>query len=179
MRPLPPEFFERDARAVARELLGKYLVRKEGRKTRAYKIVETEAYVGPHDKASHSSKGRTARTEVMFGPPGRWYVYFTYGMHFMLNIVTGPEGYPAAVLVRSVEGVTGPGRLTKALGVDKALNGKRAVPASGLWIEDRGEDVSPRSVSRTARIGVGYAGEWAGKPLRYVLADVAKTRKTR
>jgi DNA-3-methyladenine glycosylase len=153
-------------------------------KTRAYKIIETEAYVGPEDKASHAHRGKTKRNEVMFGPPGHWYVYFTYGMHHMLNIVTGPTGFPAAVLIRAVEPIQnhslirtnkridGPGRLTKALGITRALNGaKSGHRMSTLWIEDRGEKVNPRRIKRTPRIGVGYAGEWAAKPLRYILED--------
>ncbi|MDE2079310.1 MAG: DNA-3-methyladenine glycosylase [Patescibacteria group bacterium] len=115
-RTLSAGFFERDARVVAKDLLGKYLVRRIGgppyfskgklkraSKTQAYRIVETEAYVGPHDKASHAYHGRTKRNDPMWGPPGRWYVYFTYGMHYMLNIVTGKDGYPSAVLIRGVE----------------------------------------------------------------------------
>src|SRR3989344_1000157 len=93
-----------DAQTVAHSLLGKYLVRRVNGKTKAYKITETEAYVGPHDKASHAHRGKTKRNEVMFGPPGHWYVYFTYGMHYMLNIVTGRDGYPSAVLIRGIIG---------------------------------------------------------------------------
>lgn len=152
-------------------MLGKYLVCRVRGKTTAYKIVETEAYVGPHDKASHAHRGKTKRNEVMFGEAGHWYVYFVYGMHNMLNIVTGPKGYPAAVLIRGVEGAIGPGRLTKKLGVTRALNGKAASKKSGLWIEDRGKKVNPRHIKRTPRIGVPYAKDWAKKPLRFVLAE--------
>src|SRR6185436_20546414 len=118
---LARKFFERNALTVARELLGKYLVRKVGQKTVAYKITEVEAYIGPHDLASHASKGRTKRTEVMFGHPGHWYVYLIYGMYEMLNIVTDKFNYPSAVLIRGVEGVSGPGRLTKTLKITRAL----------------------------------------------------------
>ncbi len=162
-------FFDRDARIVAKELLGKYLVRKVKGKTLAHKIIETEAYLGPEDQASHARHGQTPRNTPMFGAPGRWYVYFTYGMHYMLNIVTGPAGKPSAVLVRAVEEITGPARLTKALKVGKELNTKKAARASGLWIEDRGGIVSPRSIRRTPRIGVEYAGEWSLKKFRYLL----------
>lgn len=168
---LGKQFYERDARIVARELLGKYLVRKRGKKTLSYKILETEAYIGPHDKASHAHKGRTKRTEVMFGPPGHWYVYFTYGIHHMLNVVTREEGYPAAVLIRGVEGISGPGRLTKALGITLIENTKPVTRATGLWIEDRGEKVRQRDILRTPRIGIGYAEEWVGKPYRYLSKD--------
>ncbi len=191
---LPSVFFARDARVVARELLGKYLVRRMNGKIERYRIVETEAYIGPHDKACHAYKGRTKRTEVMFGPAGRWYIYFVYGMHEMLNIVTGPEGYPAAVLIRGVEAlptphskshssvlqntrIDGPGRVTKKLGITRALNGKPASRVSGLWIEEGSERLPARAVKRTPRIGVAYAGEWAAKLYRYILEPKRKTSR--
>jgi len=165
---LSVDFFERPTRRVARELLGKHLVRRLHGKTNAYMITEVEAYDGYNDLASHASRGRTARTEVMFGKAGHWYVYLCYGMHWMLNIVTGPHEYPAAVLIRGVKGVGGPGRLTKTLGVTKALNARTATRGTGLWIEDRGVRVPKRSIMRTPRVGVSYAKEWAHKPMRYV-----------
>ncbi len=143
----------------------------------AAEIHETEAYVGPHDLACHASKGRTARTEVMFGPAGYWYVYFIYGMHWMLNVVTGEVDHPAAVLIRGAGDWTGPAKLTKALSIDKGLNGQRAAKSSGLWIEDRGVTVPRRRIQRTPRIGVDYAGPWAAKPYRYVLARLAATHQ--
>jgi DNA-3-methyladenine glycosylase len=169
-------FFEHDARAVAKDLLGKYLVRRVNGKTSAYKIVETEAYLGSEDLASHARFGITKRNAVMHGPGGHWYVYLTYGMHYMLNIVTGPAGKPQAVLIRAVEGINGPARLTKALKIDKRLNGKPATKASGAWIEDRGEKVNPRHIKRTPRIGIDYAGEWAKKPFRFVLTSASRPR---
>jgi len=178
-RVLTPAFFDRDALLVGRELLGKYLVRRVRGKTRAYRIVETESYIGPDDKASHAHKGRTKRTEVMFGPPGRWYVYFVYGMHEMLNIVTGKKEYPAAILIRGVEEAIGPGRLTKRLEIGRELNGKPASKSSGLWIEDRGEKVPLTDIEATPRIGVAYAKEWAAKPYRFVLREFAKRPRTR
>lgn len=133
-------------------------------------ITEVEAYEGLDDRASHASRGKTPRNAVMFGPPGRWYVYLVYGMHEMLNVVTGSEGHPGAVLIRGVEGIEGPGRLTKQLSITRALNTKTAAPESGVWIEDRGVDVAPARILKTPRIGVAYAGEeWAGKPWRFVL----------
>src|SRR3989344_3170907 len=102
-------FFDRSSVIVAKDLLGKYLVRDGV----AYKIIETEAYEGLEDKASHASRGQTLRNTPMFGPPGTIYVYFTYGIHWMLNIVCGKEGYPSAILIRGVEGCIGPARLTK------------------------------------------------------------------
>ncbi len=139
-------------------------------KTIAYKIIETEAYLGEKDLASHARSGMTKRNFPMFGAPGHWYVYFTYGMHYMLNIVTGPKGEPSAVLIRGVETISGPARLTKALKIDTRLNTKKAVPASGLWIEDRGEKVNPRKIIRSPRVGVDYAGVWAKKPYRFIIA---------
>lgn len=175
-RVLAAEFFVRPALVVARELLGKVLVRRLGKRQLAAVITETEAYIGPHDLACHASKGRTARTEVMFGPAGCWYVYFIYGIHWMLNAVTGEVDHPAAVLVRGAGAWTGPARLTKALEIDKRLNGAKAVRASGLWIEDRGLHVPSRRVRRTPRIGVDYAGPWAAKPYRFVLERAAAER---
>lgn len=167
---LPEKFFERPAPAVAPDLIGKFLVRRIGTKEEAFMVVEAEAYEGLEDKASHASKGRTKRTEVMFGPAGMWYVYLVYGMHEMLNVVTGSEDYPAAVLIRGVEGVWGPGRLTKRLHITRALNGKRSVRATGLWIEDRGVVVPKKRIKRTPRIGVDYAGPvWSRKRYRFIL----------
>jgi len=181
---LPVSFFDRPALTVARDLLGKQLVRKTEAGMLSGMITEVEAYIGPQDKACHAHKGLTPRTEVMFGPPGHWYVYFVYGTYWMLNVVTGEEGYPAAVLIRGVgefDGlsctgaqrlVQGPGKLTRAFGIDKHFNGRRADKASGLWIEDRGVAVPTSKIQRTPRIGVSYAEEWAHKPYRFVLTGV-------
>lgn len=166
---LDETFFARPALVVARELLGKHLVRRAGGRTLAAVICETEAYVGPHDLACHGSKGRTARTEVMFGPAGRWYVYFIYGIHWMLNVVTDDVEHPAAVLIRGVGCWNGPAKLTKALAIDKSLNGLPAAKRSGLWIEDRAIHVPRGRIRRTPRIGVDYAGSWAAKPYRFVI----------
>ncbi len=166
-------FFERPTLTVARELLGKYLVKKSKGKTIARMITETEAYDGPLDLASHASKGRTARTDVMFGEAGIWYVYLIYGMYEMLNIVTGPTDYPAAVLIRGVEGIDGPGKLTREFGITRSVNLKAVGDDSGVWIEDRGVRVRPSDIERTPRIGVAYAGEWAKKPMRFVLRKEA------
>ena len=167
---LDQAFFARPALAVARELLGKYLVRSQAGQTFFARIHETEAYVGPHDLACHAAKGNTPRTAVMFGPAGRWYVYFIYGIHWMLNVVTESEGFPAAVLLRGAGQWNGPARLTKALDIDRRLNGAQATRASGLWIEDHGEAIARSQVRRTPRIGVDYAGPWAAKPYRFLLA---------
>jgi DNA-3-methyladenine glycosylase len=132
-------------------------------------ITETEAYDGWNDKASHASRGKTKRNEIMFRSAGHIYVYFTYGMHWMLNIVTGKKDYPAAVLIRGLEGINGPARLTKRLDITRALNGKRLGRTSGLWIESRARHIAPSSIKRTPRIGVAHAGPaWARKKWRFI-----------
>lgn len=169
MSILKRTFFARPVLEVAPDLLGKYLVRQRGSVIEAYKITEVEAYDGVDDLACHAAKGRTPRTEVMFGPAGIWYVYLIYGMYDMLNIVTGEINYPAAVLIRGVETISGPGRLTKALAITRELNAQAALPESGLWIEDRQEVINTSDIITTPRIGVAYAGSWANKPWRFVL----------
>ena len=155
---------------LARWLLGKYLVRRrpDGIED-ARVIVETEAYDGERDQACHARAGRTKRTEVMYGAGGVWYVYLCYGIHEMLNLVVGPADYPAAILIRGVEGAIGPGRVTKQLAIDRRLNSTSAVDdSSGLWLEDRGVVVPRRAVITTPRIGVDYAGPiWAAKHWRF------------
>lgn len=166
---LNQKFFERDTLVVARELLGKYLVRRLRDKEVAFMITEVEAYDGFKDKASHAHRGETARNAPMFGEAGRWYVYLVYGMYEMLNIVTGVHGYPAAILIRGTSEVSGPGRLTKFLKITRTQNGKRAIRDTGLWVEDRGVLVSDIQIKKTPRIGVDYAGAWANKKYRFVL----------
>ncbi len=169
---LTNEFFERDTLKVAENLLGKYLVRKLGNKEIALKINEVEAYDGFEDKASHAHKGKTERNKVMFGEAGNWYVYLVYGMHNMLNVVTGKKDYPAAILIRGVGDINGPGKLTKFLKISRKLNDKKASAQTGLWIEDRGESVDKKKIKRTSRIGVNYAGFiWAKKDYRFILLD--------
>lgn len=166
---LARDFFERDTLVVARELLGKYLVRRIKGKEIAMMITEVEAYDGFEDKASHAHRGETARNKPMFGDAGVWYVYLVYGMYEMLNIVTGRKGYPAAILIRGVREISGPGRLTKSLQISRAQNNKRAVFEYGLWIEDRGIIIPDNKIKKTPRIGVPYAGVWAKKRYRFVL----------
>lgn len=186
------KFFERNTLNVAQELLGKFLCRQRGRNVLCFMIHETEVYDGFRDKASHARRGKTARNFPMFGEAGRWYVYFTYGMHWMLNIVTGRKGYPAAVLIRGLNGpgplkisrskrltprlrrsgsLTGPAKLTKFLKIDKRFNNKPAIRKTGLWIEDRGAKLPISHIQRTARIGVGYAQEWAKKKYRFIIVE--------
>lgn len=170
---LKQNFFKsEDTVKVAKSLLGKYLCRRIGRKVLKFKITEVEAYDGFNDKASHTYKGKTKRNKIMFGEAGIWYVYFTYGMHWMLNIVSGPKNYPAAVLIRGIEffcrSINGPARLTKFLKIDKRLNGKLANKKSGLWIESGSR--TQVTIKSLPRIGVDYAGKiWANKKLRFQL----------
>jgi DNA-3-methyladenine glycosylase len=167
-------FYERTALRVARDLLGKVLVHDGRTGRRAARIVETEAYIGEHDLACHAAKGRTARTEVLFGPAGHAYVYFVYGMHFLFNVVTGREGVAAAVLVRGVEPLQGvppgvrtdgPARLTRALRIGPAENGAD-LTTSALAIHD-GPPLPRGRVRRGPRVGVDYAGAWAERPFRF------------
>ena len=171
--PLPREFFSRPTVTVARSLLGKYVVRDRGTGIIAGKIIEVEAYVGQNDKACHASKGRTARTEVMFGPPGISYIYLIYGMYHCLNVVTERVDFPAAVLIRAMEVdgelIDGPGRLCRALEIDRSLNRLDMTLGSGLWFEDRDVQVPQDEIKRYPRIGVDYAGEWAKKLWRFRL----------
>lgn len=171
--PLPVDFYTRPALAVARDLLGCSLFVEQGGLRTVGRIVETEAYVGEHDLACHASKGRTRRTEVLFGPPGRAYVYLIYGMHHCFNVVTEPEGVAAAVLVRGLEPLEGlqpkvrldgPGRLCRAMGIDLTLN-REGLEGPKVWLE-AGARVPEGRVCRGPRIGVGYAGAWAEKPYR-------------
>ncbi len=166
---LDSNFFDRATLDVARELLGCRLCRDTGDGVVSLPITETEAYDGPEDKACHAYKGRTRRTEVMFGPSGHWYVYLCYGMHWMLNIVTGPVDYPAAVLIRGIGEIEGPGRLTRKLQITGDLNTLSATRESGLWIE-QGRTVADKAVWAGPRVGVAYAGpDWSLRPYRLIL----------
>lgn len=177
---LTQNFFDRPTLAVARGLLGKFIVRRWRGKTFALMITEVEAYDGPHDRASHASRDRTARNQPMFGEAGSFYVYFTYGMHWLVNIVTGPEDYPAAVLLRAgiyhdletgkERRLDGPARLTKFLKITSAQNGKPTSKKTGLWFEDRGVKIRHRKIVAGKRIGVEYAGPvWAKKLYNFKL----------
>lgn len=166
-------YFNRPTLAVAKSLVGKYLVRESGKEVIAGKIVEVEAYVGPQDKASHASKGRTQRTDVMFGPAGFSYVYLVYGMYHCLNVVTERKEFPAAILIRAVEVegvlIDGPGRLCRALEVDRSLNRIDMTVRERLWFEDRGGKVPGSHIGAFPRVGVEYAGRWSKKPWRFRL----------
>jgi DNA-3-methyladenine glycosylase len=168
-RVIHPEFWQSTGTVrLARWLLGKVLVRTTSGGREARVVVETEAYVGERDLACHASRGRTARTEVMYRAGGTWYVYLCYGVHEMLNLVTEPAGRPAAILIRGVSGAIGPGRLTKQLAIDRRLNGALAAPPTGLHLEDHGIVAPRRHVVAGPRVGVDYAGPiWAAKPWRF------------
>jgi DNA-3-methyladenine glycosylase len=175
--------YARPAIELAPALLGSIMVRRVYGQLRRARLIEIEAYLGPKDLASHSSKGRTARTEVMFGPPGHAYVYFIYGMHFMFNIVAGVEGEAEALLVRGAEpldgwdvDLSGPGRLARAFGIVRADNG----------LDLTGEDIHlvpdpayrPRIVRRK-RVGVDYARHWKDRLLRFIDASNPAAKKLR
>ncbi|MDA0346750.1 MAG: DNA-3-methyladenine glycosylase [Verrucomicrobia bacterium] len=164
---IPNVFFNRPVLEICPELLGHYLVIRLAEKVVRVEITEVEAYDGPMDLACHASKGRTARTEVLYGPAGTWYVYLCYGVHWLLNIVTGPVDYPSAVLIRGVGDWKGPGILTRMLGIDKRFNRQSAKPENGLWFEFNSERSRYYEYETSSRIGVGYAGEWAAKPYRF------------
>jgi DNA-3-methyladenine glycosylase len=168
-KTLSADFFDRPTMTVARDLVGKFLVREMDDGEIALMITETEAYHGFDDRASHARFGKTARTAPMFGKPGTIYAYFIYGMHWMLNIACGKEHFPAAVLIRGAEGFNGPGRLAKALRVEKGMSGLALGKESGLWIEDRGIMIPRGKIKATPRIGIDYAGAWAKKEWRFVL----------
>jgi DNA-3-methyladenine glycosylase len=187
---LKQNFYNRDTHEVARDLLGKLLVRDVSGRQLTGRIFEVEAYVGEDDAACHAARGRTARTEVMYGPPGRAYVYLIYGMHNMLNIVTEAEGFPAAILIRGLASpspdkgrlggvpssrtapmftpgvdMSGPGKLTQALQIDRTLNAHDMTQSEQLFVADDG--FKPRHIQTGPRIGVDYAGEDAKLPWRY------------
>lgn len=172
LRKIGHTFYTRDAARLARDVIGAVLVhRVRGKEYRA-RIVEAEAYVGPHDLASHSSKGRTKRTEVMFGPAGRAYVYLIYGMYEMFNIVAGAAGSGQAVLIRAAEplgdwkvDLSGPGKLTRAFKIKRSQNGLDLTNDRLFLLHD--PDYRPR-IKRTRRIGVDYAKEWKDVLLRFV-----------
>jgi DNA-3-methyladenine glycosylase len=165
---LSRDFYVRDVLDVAPELPGKYMVvRMNDGSFGRFRVTEVEAYRGTEDKACHAFKGRTARTEIMFHEGGRLYVYLIYGMFWMLNIVTGEKDFPQAVLIRGVENYSGPGKLTKSLGIDKSFYGEDLVLSPRIWFEDPGLD---HIVKSGPRIGIEYAGEyWMTRPWRYYL----------
>lgn len=165
---LKREFFIRDVLDVAPDLIGKNMViRLHDGTFGRYKVTEVEAYRGSEDKACHAFKGRTPRTEIMFHEGGQLYIYLIYGMYWMLNVVTGEENDPQAVLIRGVENFPGPGRITKAFGIDRSFYGEDLVTSERIWFENNG--FIP-IINNGRRIGIDYAGElWRSKPWRYYI----------
>ncbi len=174
MHKLPRAFYDRDTIEVAQELLGKLLVRVVDGVERVGRIVEVEAYLGPHDLAAHSARGLTPRTRVMFGPPGHAYVYLIYGMYHCVNVVTQADGIASAVLLRALEPVRnvsgrtqGPGLLCRALEIDRRLNGHDLL-SEDFYVADGGQ-AGRIAIVRRPRIGVDYAGRWARRLLRFYI----------
>lgn len=164
---LGEEFFHRDCLEVAPELVGKILVhRVDGEEIRV-RITETEAYRGEEDGACHARAGRTPRTELLYGKSGIIYVYLIYGIHWLMNVITGEEGTPQGVLIRCGENLTGPAKLTKFLGITKEQNGKSIATEPDVWIEDDG--FCPE-ITTAPRVGINYAPpEWRDKPWRFIM----------
>lgn len=174
MKKLPRDFYNRNTLDVARDLLGKLLVKHDGPITRIGKITEVEAYLGPHDLAAHTSRGITPRTQVMFGPPGYAYVYLIYGMHHCMNVVADTDGHGAAVLLRALEPIDnldentrGPGRLCKAMGINLTHYG-HDLCSDDFYITQPTTTKRIHIIERP-RVGVDYAGEWAQKLLRFYI----------
>lgn len=167
MNCLSREFFTNDAVTVAKQLLGKVIVRRfDDNTVSRYRITETEAYMGEEDKACHASKGRTARTDIMYAEGGRVYVYLIYGMYWMLNVVTGDQGHPQAVLIRGIDDIVGSGRVGRELKIDKSFYGEDLLVSARLTIED-GDDTW--TCTAAPRVGIDYAGEeWKNKPWRFI-----------
>ncbi len=176
MQKLPRTFYDRETMVVAQELLGKLLIHRSHSVRRIGKIVEVEAYLGPHDLAAHSAKGRTKRTEIMFGPPGHAYIYLIYGMYHCMNVVTEREGHASAVLLRAIEPVKniegrtcGPGLLCRAMKIDRKLNAHDLL-SGNFYIATPAESELFSTVKRP-RIGVDYAKHWAKRRLRFYIKD--------
>jgi DNA-3-methyladenine glycosylase len=174
MQKLPRSFYDRDTIVVAKELLGKYLIHAARGVERVGKIVEVEAYLGPHDLAAHSTKGLTERTKVMFGPPGHAYVYLIYGMYHCMNVVTERAGHASAVLLRAIEPVKiikdrtcGPGLLCRAMKIDRRLNAHDLL--SDNFFIASSEKSEPFATVKRPRIGVDYAKHWAKRHLRFYI----------
>ncbi|HBH48140.1 MAG TPA: 3-methyladenine DNA glycosylase, partial [Bacteroidales bacterium] len=164
-------FFLRDVLEVAPEILGMNIQISQNGRLQSYMITEVEAYRGEEDLACHASRGRTARTEIMYHKGGHVYMYLIYGMYWMLNIVTGEHNIPQAILIRGVKGCNGPGRVGRLLNLDKTYYGEDLVLSERIWIE---ENPSKNNILHTTskRIGIDYAGEkWKNKPWRYVLTE--------
>lgn len=189
MQKLSREFYTRDTITVSKEMLGKFIVRKDGRQKIIGKIVETEAYIGPQDRASHAYGGKkTARNIAEYYIGGHIYIYLVYGMYWQLNISTAVEGVPECVLIRALEPVVngeseftdrefknlanGPGKLCRYLKVDKIFYGEDVVTSDKIWLEDRGEKIDEKYIVATGRVGIDYAGKyWAKRKWRFYIKN--------
>jgi len=176
---LKKSFYNRPTLEVARDLLGCYIVRKIGKKSIQAMIVDVEAYIGEDDLACHASKGRTPRSEVLYGEAGRAYVYLIYGMHHIMNVVTEKGDFPAAVMIRAVkiEGVdfkktNGPGKVCRQLKIDRTLHDWDVTKGEKLWIE-KGKKIPFSHIIATTRLGIAYAQHCALFPWRLVIGDYA------
>ncbi|MDY5869936.1 MAG: DNA-3-methyladenine glycosylase [Lachnospiraceae bacterium] len=162
-------YFSRPATELAPELIGKLLCRRVEEEIYRYRITETECYFGEEDTACHASKGRTERTKVLYEQGGTAYVYLCYGMHSLFNVVTGKKGHPEAVLIRGITGYNGPGKLTRAMMINRDLNGEDLVESNRLWVEDDGYRPD---YTVAKRVGIDYATpEYRDILWRYVIAD--------
>ncbi len=197
-KPLSISFYNKPTIDVAKQLLGKFLCRRAGKKLYVGKIVETEAYLGKKDLACHSSRGKTERNKTMFGRAGRAYVYFIYGMYYCFNVVTEEENNPCAVLIRALEPISmpksfeskfadnsslfnildGPGKLCREFRIDRKLDGWDLTKGKRLWIE-KGEKIEPSQIGKSKRIGVDYAPIWRDKMLRFYIKNSKFVSKAR
>jgi len=178
LKRLPAKFYHQNTFKIAKELLGKFIICKIGKKFLIGKIVETEAYYGPHDLASHASRGKTARTKIMFDQAGLAYIYLIYGMYYCFNIVTEAKDFPAAVLIRAAEplnfskATNGPGKLCRAFKIDKKLNGENLIISKNLYLAENPKDrIKSSQIKNAKRIGVDYAGKYKNKLWRFYLED--------
>ena len=171
------KFYRQSTLLVAQKLLGKFLIHQIGKKQIVGQIIETEAYCGFRDKASHAIHGLTPRTKLMFGLSGYAYVYLIYGMYYCFNIVTEKKNYPAAVLIRGVppcltknktsQAIIGPGRTCRYFKIDRKINGLD-LTGRQIWLEDRGIKINKKDILAKPRVGVDYAGSWKNKPYRFI-----------
>ncbi len=184
MNKLTRNFYTQPTLQIAKELLNKYVVvRKTGKKKLVGKIIETEAYIGPQDKAAHSYKGRiTTRNRVEYLIGGRIYIYLVYGLYWQLNITTAGKGEPECVLIRAIKPEkgeislsNGPGKLCRYLKLDKSFYGEDVTKSKRIWLEDRGDKIKPAQILSTGRIGIDYAGPyWARRKWRFLIKDYKK-----
>lgn len=167
------KFYVRPTLKVAKELLGKYIVRKIGKKEIVSKIIETEAYIGPKDRASHAFGGKiTKRNWPLYLEGGHIYIYLVYGIHWQLNVVSEKAGKPECILIRALEGIDGPGKVCRFLKLDKSFNGEDLTKSKRIWLEDRGKRIKPSQIISKKRIGIDYAGPyWSRRKWRFLLKN--------